>query len=298
MVGGNLMGSGVFLGLTTVDIFNYVSRYPASNEKLRAREQLIYAGGPAANAAVAYTSFGNGVQLITALGTQSLADIAKDDLKKHGVDVVDLAADSQLLPVLSSIIIDESSGDRSVVYSDTTGRKLMPDAVIDMKGDTSVLMLDGYYLPQALQLAEQAKKYGIPVVLDGGSWKEGLEELLPMVDYGICSSNFSPPGCKSEDEVFFYLRGLGGDNIAISRGGSPIHAWKDGIEREIVVEGIEVVDTLGAGDILHGAFCHFILSADFIESLRLAANVASKSCTVKGTRAWIEAVQGKGVCLS
>jgi len=295
MAGGDLMGSGLFLGLTTVDIFNYVSRYPASNEKIRARDQLVYAGGPAANAAVAYGFFGNNVQLITALGTQSLADLARDDLKKYGVDVVDVVDDPQQLPVLSSIIIDESSGDRSVVYSDTTGRKLLPDSVIEIQEDTSILMLDGFYLPQALLVAEQAKNKGIPVVLDGGSWKEGLEDLLPLVNYGICSANFSPPGCRSEDEVFLYLRGMGVSNIAISKGGSSIQAWKDGKVRQVAVEAVEVVDTLGAGDILHGAFCHFIQFTDFCESLRLAANVATQSCKVKGTRAWMNDVAGKNV---
>ncbi|BHH85228.1 PfkB family carbohydrate kinase [Desulforhopalus sp. 52FAK] len=292
------MGRGVFLGLTTIDIFNYVSRYPASNEKLRAGDQMVYAGGPAANAAVAYGAFGNDVQLITALGKQSLADLAKDDLEKHSVDIVDLAADPELLPVLSSIIIDESSGDRSVVYSDTTGRKLISDVAIELEGDTSVVMLDGFYLPQALQLAEQSKNLGIPVVLDGGSWKEGLEELLPMVDYGICSANFIPPGCNRRDEVVLYLRKRGIRNIAITGGGAPIYAWMDGVEREIVVEDVDVVDTLGAGDILHGAFSHFIQFEDFFESLQMAATVASQSCTVKGTRAWMVEGAGKGVNLS
>lgn len=283
------MGSGVFLGLTTVDILNYVSHYPGSNEKVRAREQLVYAGGPAANAAVAYVALGNEVQLLTGLGQQSLADPAKDDLKKHSVDFVDLAADPLSLPVLSSITIDESTGDRSVVYSDTTSRKLMAESVaMNIPEETSVLLLDGYYLPQALQLAEQAKKNRVPVVLDGGSWKDGLEVLLPLVDYAICSANFIPPGCSFKDEVVSYLRNVGIDQVAITGGGSSIYAWENGIEMEIEVKGVEVVDTLGAGDILHGAFCHFIKSRDFFVSLSLASDIASQSCRVKGTRAWME----------
>jgi sugar/nucleoside kinase (ribokinase family) len=51
---------------------------------------------------------------------------------------------------------------------------------------------------------------------------------------------------------------------------------------------IKPVDTLGAGDIFHGAFCHYILQNDFPVSLERAAEIASLSCTSLGTRAWID----------
>ncbi|MFT5702130.1 MAG: sugar/nucleoside kinase (ribokinase family) [Desulforhopalus sp.] len=282
------MGSGLFLGLTTVDILNYVDRYPGCNEKIRARNQLIYAGGPAANGAVAYAAFGNTTQLFTGLGKQPLADLAKADLKTHGVEVADWAVDPQLLPVLSSIIVDESSGDRSVVYTDTTDRKLGAESVAkDTMEGSSVLLLDGFYLPQAIHLAGLAKETGIPVVFDGGSWKEGLEYLLPLVDYAICSANFCPPGCSNKRDVVRFLRDIGIGSMAISQGGGPLYANKEGVEKDIAIEAVDVVDTLGAGDILHGAFCHFIQKSDFFDSLRYGAEIATQSCRFKGTRSWI-----------
>jgi sugar/nucleoside kinase (ribokinase family) len=52
---------------------------------------------------------------------------------------------------------------------------------------------------------------------------------------------------------------------------------------------IQPVDTLGAGDIFHGAFCHYLLERnDFLLSLERAGEVASLACTSLGTRAWIE----------
>lgn len=283
------VGSGIFLGLTTIDIFSYVSNYPSSNEKIRAKDQLIFAGGPATNAAVAYTVLGNKTKLVSALGELPLADIAKADLKFHGVELIDLAANPQQLPVLSSITIDESNGDRSVVYTDTTDRKLKDEHLSgSLLEGVSVLMLDGFYLPHAIQLAEQAKEHEIPVVLDGGSWKQGIEQLLPLVDYAICSANFFPPGCRTRDEVVRFLSNIGVSSIAISQGGTPLHAWQDGEEKEIAVESVTIIDTLGAGDILHGAFCHFIQSSYFFNSLKRASEIATQSCRFKGTRAWIK----------
>jgi sugar/nucleoside kinase (ribokinase family) len=48
------------------------------------------------------------------------------------------------------------------------------------------------------------------------------------------------------------------------------------------------VDTLGAGDILHGAFCYYSsLGQVFQEALTNAVRVASESCRFRGTREWM-----------
>lgn len=278
----------VFLGLTTVDILNYLPKYPGSNEKVRAEHQLLYAGGPAANAAVACAALGSEAVLVTGLGTTPLAGIARSDLQAHGVEIVDCAEQSRQLPILSTIIVDESCGSRSVVYTATAGRHLTPlDTVEDILQGAAVLMLDGYYLPQAVRFAAVAQQLAIPVVLDGGSWKDGLERLLPFVDYGVCSETFQPPWCSNPAAMISCLAEFGIDSGAISRGGRSLLAWQGAEAREIAVPAVEAVDTLGAGDILHGALCHFLAGRDFCISLEQAVAVASLSCRFRGTREWI-----------
>jgi sugar/nucleoside kinase (ribokinase family) len=283
------MNRAVFLGLTTIDIINYVNHYPGSNEKIRAAMQLTYAGGPAANAAVAYTALGNSALLITGIGGQPIADLAKKDLHRHSIELLDMTNDKQLLPVLSSIIVDESTGNRSVVYADTTARKLKDNCLRQkILTDASLVMLDGHYLDQAQQLAEMAHDLSIAVVLDGGSWKTGLERVLPLIDYAICSENFRPPNCCNTHDIVQYLQGAGVGSISISRGDAPLYAYAGGTSTEVEVKKVNALDTLGAGDILHGAFCHFISEMSFFESLKRAADVASESCMYRGTRQWIE----------
>ena len=48
------------------------------------------------------------------------------------------------------------------------------------------------------------------------------------------------------------------------------------------------IDTLGAGDIFHGAFCHYILQENFKNALIAAAKIASHSCQFFGTRQWMQ----------
>ncbi len=283
------MHKGVFLGLATADIVYYLPHHPRNNQKIKAERQLSFAGGPATNAAVTFAAFGNQASLITGLGMHPLAFMAKTDIADHFVHLIDCTDQPKRPPILASIMVDLSNGERSVVFSNTDVRKLRSDALGEsILEDADILMLDGYYLPQAVQLAEMAKPLSIPVVLDGGSWKEGLEELLPLCDYAICSNNFFPPGCSQPECVLSFLQDRGVGSIAITRDGEPIIARHGGDTLDVPVMEIKAVDTLGAGDIFHGAFCHYILDHDFLTSLGRAAEVAGISCTSLGTRAWIE----------
>ena len=54
------------------------------------------------------------------------------------------------------------------------------------------------------------------------------------------------------------------------------------------VPQVQPVDTLGAGDIFHGAFCYYILQASFTDALTRAAKIAANSCQFFGTRRWME----------
>ena len=54
---------------------------------------------------------------------------------------------------------------------------------------------------------------------------------------------------------------------------------------EVDRDGKEIVDTLGAGDVLHGAFAHHLCrSDDPVQALTLAAEAATESCTRRGPR--------------
>jgi sugar/nucleoside kinase (ribokinase family) len=86
-----------------------------------------------------------------------------------------------------------------------------------------------------------------------------------------------------------YLFGHGVQAVAITRGSGPV-VWAVGEERgEIKVPQVQAGDTLGAGDIFHGALCYFMMnSVPWREALAHAAEVAAYSCRFFGTRAWME----------
>ena len=288
------MARGLFVGLTTVDIFNVVDTHPLPDQKIKAHHQTVCAGGPAANAAVAYAAFGNEADLVTGLGDHPTGALALEDLQKHGVTVHDYSNDPETLPVLSSIIIDSSNGSRCVVYRNPQGLTLPLDQRCnDLLEDCPVILLDGFYLEQAITVAQKAQGHSL-TVLDGGSWKEGLEDLLPFIDYAICSADFSAPGCSSDEDLLGFLEDVGVKGAAISHGAEPIIYRTEGTQGCLSIPQVDAVDTLGAGDILHGTFCHHILTNPFPKSLEMAALSASHSCLSYGTRKWLSHYNDQG----
>ncbi|MFP4006877.1 MAG: sugar kinase [Spirulinaceae cyanobacterium] len=278
--------NGLFIGLSTLDIIYLVKGLPQPNEKIVALDETSAAGGPATNAAVTFSRLGGTAQLYAAMGQHPNSSLIRNDLSLQGVQITDLTPDATESPSVSSIMVTAATGDRALVCINAKKLQATVDLSPDLLDKIDVLLIDGHQMAASREIAQHAKKRQIPIVIDGGSWKPGFETVLTYADYALCSANFYPPNCTTTEAVFDYLASLGIPNLAITQGGKPIlYRTKNGAGR-VEVEVVKVVDTLGAGDIFHGAFCYFILQQDFIAALQSASRVAAKACQVFGTRNW------------
>lgn len=280
---------GLFVGLVTLDLIYLVEALPGKNQKIAASDYTVSAGGPATNAAVTFSYLGNQVSLFSILGRHPMTHLIRAELASHRVGIADLAPNHVEPPPVSSILVTQSTGERAVVSLNAAKiqAKKSPMLPNDLHG-IDVVLIDAHQIEVGAAIAQTANNSQVPVVLDGGSWKPGLEEILPWVDYAICSANFYPPGCSHSHEVFTYLSDIGISNVAITHGEQPIEYWKAGDHGCLDVPQISAVDTLGAGDIFHGAFCHYILETEFVAALEKAAQVAAHSCRFFGTRRWMQ----------
>lgn len=264
----------VALGLLTLDVVQRVASYPRQNEKIVANQTILDFGGPAANAAAAAATLGDDTTLISAMDDAPQSILVKDLLSSTKVSFVALSEEHPV-PV-ATVIVSQESGDRAVVSS----YKSLPthNRLAHGLPPCDVLLLDGHHLSSAIEAAIIAKDRGTPIILDGGSWKTGLDELLPMVDVAILSENFAAPTdyvmpCK------FVAITHGRDNIEIV---APE-------KRLIPVPQVNAVNTLGAGDVFHGAFAHYIAGWPLTMSevqcaLSRAARIASSFCADSSTR--------------
>ncbi|GLW34115.1 PfkB family carbohydrate kinase [Actinoplanes regularis] len=277
-------------GLCTLDILQLVEEYPAENAKVTARAQTVAAGGPATNAAATVAHLGGESVLLTAAGRHPLAAGLHADLDRLGVHLVDLAADDAGAPPVSSIVVSAGTGNRTVVSTNGAARVLAVPDLGPLLSGVEAVQVDGHYPELATAVLTEARRRGIPALLDAGSWKPVIPSLLPLLDVVVCSADFRPPGVTG---VAAFLAGHGVRWIAVSRGAEPLLRWTGDGFVEQPVPRTEVVDTLGAGDVLHGALTlavarHWPLTdATFAEALDEAAAVATRSCASFGTRAWM-----------
>jgi sugar/nucleoside kinase (ribokinase family) len=280
---------GVFVGLSTIDVIYSLKSFPEPNSKVTAKSQNVFVGGPATNAAITFAHLGGQATLVTALGRHPLASLVRGELRKYSVRLTDLHPAFDEVPVISSIFVN-SAGERNVVSANAVRMGEIPVSVDDaICEEAAVLLVDGHYMQACQFWARTAQARGKQVVFDGGSWKPGTEELLGMVDTVICSADFRPPGCSSPKDVLEYVRSQGVTRIAVSQGAAPIQFLNEGFQGSVEVPQVELVDTTGAGDILHGAFCYYTAGGHgFVESLRAAAVAASESCRFRGTRGWMQ----------
>lgn len=280
---------GLFVGVTTLDCIYQADHPPAANEKVVAAKSLMVAGGPATNAAVAFAQLmrSNKATLHSVIGSHSLTGLIKEDLLGQGVTLADLEPARLAPPAVSSIVVSAENGERAVISRSAADAQVASDAVSsEILSGVDVVLIDGHQMAASAQIARWANEKDIPVVIDAGSWKSGFEAVLSHADVVIASANFFPPDCRTTDAVMRYLSDLGISKVAITHGAQPILFVEDDNTAELEVPKVRAIDTLGAGDIFHGAFCHFYLTHTFEESLLKASRTASFACQHWGTRDW------------
>ncbi|MBE9114129.1 sugar kinase [Nodosilinea sp. LEGE 07298] len=280
------MAAGLFVGLITLDCIYRVSHVPSSDEKIVAADSLLVTGGPATNAAIAFAALGNRATLVGSLGQHPLAELIRTELAIYNIEVVDLTPDLQAPPPLSTILVTAATGDRAVVSRNAVGRQAEPpSSLVALLTQTDIVLIDGHQMAASNAIAHQAQTQSIPIVIDAGSWKPGFEAVLPLATSAIAAAKFRLP---DQADTSMALSALGIPEVAVTHGPRPIHYRHRNAAGTLPVPQVTVQDTLGAGDIFHGAFCHHRLQSPFVEALALAAQVAAQSCRHFGPRAWIE----------
>ena len=289
----------MFLGRSTLDVLYWLDCLPDEDTKIYARHLQAAPGGPALNSAITHALLGGKTMLISAVGGGPWAAPVRAELDRLGVRLFDLAAETAYETPLCAVLVNAANGSRTIVNPPISEVSLPPlvaswseQLPADWGTVPPVVLCDGFFLNEVLPLLAVCKSAGAAICLDGGSWKPGTDQLAPLLTAAICSERFSIPGSSTNsvsgtDAIFSWFAAQGVPYVAVTRGARPILGWDRGRRFEIEITPIEAKDTLGAGDVLHGAFCHaFARQPDFEAALRKAAEIASRSCQSLGIQEW------------
>lgn len=311
---------GLFCGLAVVDVIQLVQAPPGPDDKIVALDQLIAAGGPATNAAVAFAALGGRATLAAPVGTGPLAELVRADLAGTGVELLDCSDCSDCsdrsggsdgagpAPGLSvsSCTITAGTGWRSVVS--TNARAAVDTAPLDryaaraacgQEAPPDVVLIDGHNPALARAALDLAARAGALTVMDAGSWKDPAADLPARCDVVAASARFYPPGpagpVTAPQDVARHLLDAGARGVVITRGERPALWWAAGARGSVQPPQVEAADTLGAGDVFHGALAHALADVRRGQvtgpvlgaAVERACAVAAASTTAFGTRAWL-----------
>jgi len=260
-----------------------VERVPTANSKARASAFAAVVGGCAANAAVAIVRLGGRAELAAALGDQSqdpvgdriLAALAHERVACSGIVRVAGATST-----LSTILVD-AGGDRLIVShrDDRLSQAAVDDPRALVKAADAVLV-DNWLPELVMPIAAAARESRLPVIVDGDG--PVASELARLASHLVFSAEGlrASAGCHDLDAGLRDFGSATSGVVAVTDGGGDIRWWADGAVRRMPVFAVDVVDTLAAGDVFHGAFALALAEGrNDVEALRFAAAAAALKCT-------------------
>ncbi len=270
-------------GVAVVDFVFLVEELPNSGMKYRAIDTQIGGGGMAASAAVAVARLGGDAHLGARVGSDSVGDMICSELSEFGVALEFIHSAVGGRSPYSAVMVD-ISGERQIVGF--PGRGLVEDpAWLDATPKHDAFLADTSWPPGLQRTLQLAKRHDVPGIVDGER----------AVDFGTLSMAthlaFSSQGIMAltgEDSALAGIKsaaGLYGNWLCVTDGENGTYLVRNGKIDQIPAIDIEAVNTLGAGDVWHGAFALMLAEGrDEEEAVQFANASATLRCTRKGGR--------------
>lgn len=282
----------VGVGLNATDTLILIPRFPAYAGKTAFTGELLSPGGQVASAMVTCAHLGLRVKYIGTVGDDERGRVQMESLLGSGINLDDVHIRQGCANQTAYILIDQSTGERTVLWSRPDCLRLKPEEIAEeMIASSRLLHIDGHDTPAVAKAASLARKHRIPVTVDVDTVYHGFEQVLPNVDYLIASSEF-PGQWTSERDPFRALELIqteyGMKVAAMTLGAHGALARVDGQFFYSPAFVVNCVDTTGAGDVFHGAFCYAVLQdMPMSETLDFANAMAALNCTAIGARGGI-----------
>jgi sulfofructose kinase len=279
----------VGVGYTALDHLGIVPHLPVENTKLEVRDFTIQGGGPTATAMVALRKLGLKAAYIGKVGDDDFGARMLDELRREDVDVSAVVVERGTTSQYAFIMVDERTAARTILWTRGSVSRLGAGEVdLDLVRSARGLFIDDLEPEAALAAAREARGARIPVLIDAGSLRPGVRELLPLSDYIIASERFAAQISESAD-LRTALRALDSFGpkasiVTLGERGCVYLSGKDVVE--VPGFAVKAVDTTGAGDVFHGAYLFAVLSGwDTPRSSIFANAVAALKCRGLGGRA-------------
>jgi len=268
----------VCVGVITIDTVALVEKYPAEDERVVAHKIARGGGGPAAVAAVTLSRLGIKTAIVGTVGDDADGEEVFRIFEREGVDVSGISIGKS--STAGSVIVSSlERSSRAISTRQPTTQAPINDAAKKLASKAQWIHLDHVGINRLGELGV-SRGTGPRISFDAGYGVENFDaptvDLFVPTDKQITLRN---PGINLEKAVEKEAK-LGGNIVVATQGsdGSSGYSSESGYVRASGFS-VDVVSTLGAGDVFHGALvAQLILGYGLQEAMIRANAVAALSC--------------------
>lgn len=281
----------VGVGLNATDTLIRLPHFPAFNSKVEFRVSEVLPGGQVATAVTACARWGLQARYVGKIGDDVAGTLQRSEMTKAGIEAHWIEV-PQCQSQSSFILVDEVSGERTVLWKRDARLELLPEELQPTwVTQAKLLHVDGHDCAGATRAARWAREAQIPVTADLDNRYPGVEVLLENVDYAIASKEFYNR-LLGHSDPFVSLSGVadrfGCRLTAATLGADGVIAWDGTRFHYSPAFKLNPVDTTGAGDVFHAGFAFALLRGDDLQrSLEFSCAAAGLACMGMGARGGI-----------
>ena len=251
------------VGIATVDTIVLVDKYPAANERVVALQSVRAVGGPATTAAVTMARLGINVSISCEIGDDEAGRFIFDTLKREGVDTRNVHVNPGIHTAIGTIVVSKSEQTRAIMVQPHNELPAKP---------TNIKDYDWIHVDQ----------FGMKAIKEWGISRGGNLKLSIDIGYetsGLNSADYDlyAPSENITTDVSTAARDK--NVVVVSKGGEG-SVYSDGVNSGLVPAiSTQIVSTLGAGDVFHGALVAAqVWNKSIGEAVLIANTVAGLSC--------------------
>jgi sulfofructose kinase len=273
------------VGMPVRDLTFRVPGVPARGSKEHASHFDEICGGNALNAAIGIVRLGGRASICGPIGDarETSSRFIFEQMAHEGIDTKHIVHMRGLVTPISAIMIDPS-GERTIVtFRDPELWKVELPDVDALLEDCDAILTESRCAEFCTDLCAEARRRGIPVIVDVDRAMSLREGLLTASSHLVFSSEpLQETADVSDDgQALQKIAKLTPSFLAGTRGPRGT-IWLDEHQdlQETPAFPVHTVDTLGAGDVFHGAFALAITEQQEVrQALRFASAAAALKCT-------------------
>lgn len=298
-------------GVITIDVIAIVSSFPEQEGRVEAEDVFITGGGPASNAAVVLAKQDVSTAMVGSVGDDESGHQAISLLNSYGVDTTGITVDAGISTQTSCVIVDQSASTRSIVTTKANPMKSLSARAQELIRESRWVHTDHLGYRPVTEFCDGLENHPV-VSLDSGNAPirdldlSKIELFIPTV-----GSLMSLTGQSDLQTALDIAIERGSHAVVATEGSRGSHARWDAVGAgyghseaagQISVDAysdIDVVSTLGAGDVFHGALLAALVRGEqWEQALRSANTTAALSCQGRDGREAVPDLEGLAKALA